>query len=52
MNVALICAYPASSNPGMISVDLSFEKVTSKVNNLIEKQKNETMNLLLKSLET
>lgn len=31
MNVAFICAFPASSNPGMISVDLAVESVRSRL---------------------
>jgi hypothetical protein len=34
MNIALICAYPASTNPGMISVDLSFEELLKSIKNL------------------
>jgi hypothetical protein len=31
MNVAFICAFPASSNPGMVSVDLAVESVKSRL---------------------
>jgi hypothetical protein len=31
MNIAFICAFPASSNPGMVSVDLAVESVKSRL---------------------
>jgi hypothetical protein len=31
MNIALICAYPAGSNHGMLSVDLAFESIKSEL---------------------
>jgi hypothetical protein len=34
MQVALICAYPASSNPGMISVDLAFNTIANSIETL------------------
>jgi hypothetical protein len=36
MKIALICAYPAGTNHGMISVDYAFETIKSKINSDIK----------------
>jgi polysaccharide pyruvyl transferase WcaK-like protein len=36
MKIAFICAFPASSNPGMVSVDLAVESVKSRLDPNIE----------------